>query len=317
MANYKTSHPAYSKFNTVIEKLKIYGFKIAVVANDDIPHNMITFELDPSRTKLVFTVPRLPKSPKDRIAFEKAFKTLNIHIPSISKAEKKFIMIVHEQPRTISHVVEVSKAALLKDGFYTWSEDYSFPDWVFIGRFPVQFREDSEDYSIDWKVTNCKTLHGKGVSAKVSATVPETKTCFFIGQDESHMFISCLPETIKSLSKVDDVLMPEEVKKAKAEGKDIKRQGEFYFVRSDKRISIGGNSSMGFYLNCEILKPFGYAWDRSDHIAETVFVENIKGKYRQFVKGHVGNERHKQLYFSSIYEVFPNKEVPARDALWD
>jgi hypothetical protein len=60
-----------------------------------------------------------------------------------------------------------------------------------------------------------------------------TNEYWLMGMDEGSYFVSLLPEPASSIRDAFGILIPEEVREAQEEGREVKRQGEWFFVEAN------------------------------------------------------------------------------------
>lgn len=306
----RSKSKVYSHIRNIADQLKAVGIPVQLNTYF-IPQNSIVMGLNKSRSKLEIGVPELPRSKEEKKHFAEAFESLHIEILDSCSKKNQVLLLVHEQPRTFTKPVEI----------YT-IENCRPDEFDFVDNFPIAFRDldqDGEVIDLDYKVNNIHQDDNGRWAADVSVTAPEMLNYFFIGKDEKRLFISCLPKAVNSLNKVDDVLMPNAVKKALKEKRDVKRQGEFYFVPLKENESVKMLKKVAY---SDIFKEVGISkkvnqwdYDESDHTAQLCFVLS---ETEEYVIGRISNARHDDLVLTSVHRVYCNLEVPAPDnAQWD
>lgn len=133
------------------------------------------------------------------------------------------------------------------------------------------------------------------------------------GQDEKHYFISVLPSPAKSVKHAHEILMPPEVKKLKLSvRKNVKRQGEFFFV------PVSNDEMMKYFVDdlkdsydvmnnhCPLDKAFKENVGDVVHEAEVV---HERPDYEYYVYGKVKHRRHKTLELTQWHRVYMNTEI--------
>ncbi len=135
------------------------------------------------------------------------------------------------------------------------------------------------------------------------ARAPATTTYFLVGFDERHMFISELPEPVRTVKEAHECLIPKEIR-----GKSYVRQGEFFLVPLNKA------ESDKLFRNS---KRFDiYSFDdigESDHTTSILIEDDDSNEY---VMGKIGNERH-ELYLDRLHRVYRNREVVRAGRFFD
>ncbi len=135
------------------------------------------------------------------------------------------------------------------------------------------------------------------------ARAPATTTYFLVGFDEQHMFISELPEPVRTVAEAHNILIPKEIR-----GKSYVRQGEFFFVPLTTQ---------------ESKELFKKARDNDLHSPEQIMGSDHEASFmvqddddNEYVMGKIGNERH-ELYLDRMHRVYRNREVEREGRFWD
>jgi hypothetical protein len=148
--------------------------------------------------------------------------------------------------------------------------------------------------------------------AKVTASVPASNMYFLVGFDESHMFVSMLPEKATTPKEAHRTLLPVELRKRS----DYLRQGEFFFVPISKE-DLKRISAKGFHYEIDQALPLMKNGDESDHVADVTLIPPHPWN-ECFVTGMISNDRHR-LFLNGWYRVMINLELPnpGDSQLWD
>lgn len=310
----------YRHFRTIIKRIRDVGIPVKIMTDSQMPDNTVLLSLDDSRKKLQFTLPEDKDDYQERQALIQSLQSVQMKVASVSKKHSQLVLVVKERKSKFTFPVRVD-----------WDRSGEPPRYLFTNHFPINFA--MSDDRVYFSVGPKEIVDGNGNNsitlweAEVTAEVDERETCFFIGRDEGSLFISCLPCTINSLKEIDNVLMPDEVKHAVKEGRDVKRQGEFYFVPLDEdetRELMEKEKSQWLHVNYtnKVLVPMGLqkdfgpdGIDTSDHECSLGIEIDCQ---EQYALGIVSNPRHDDLILTSLHRVYPNLEVPAPDdTLWD
>lgn len=102
------------------------------------------------------------------------------------------------------------------------------------GGFPVHLPEDRTHYKVTSAEVDEHDSHAHErwmIKVTVEAEVEASQQCFLLGHDEKHMFVSALPEMVRSVKRAHDVLRPPEVPR------NAERVGEWFFVPVSQEIS--------------------------------------------------------------------------------
>ena len=139
-----------------------------------------------------------------------------------------------------------------------------------------------------------------------------TERRYLMGLDERHLFISGLPkEEINTVEEAHKSLKHKEVISAEREGKEIKRQGEYFFVPLtekeedellDKIDEKKEQTGKGFKKNGK-LRRNGH---RIHFVKRLVFMR--RGR-KIFAHGAVTHEQHAPLILDNWHRVYKNRET--------
>lgn len=309
------NEPVFGSLKHALQGFRKAGIKTKVITRRDLGYNAVVLELSQDRKTLRILIPAFPNSrtSKKWVEFEEAFSGLQFAVPDIDPASKKAVLIVSEPQRSFTRKVRVKD----RNGF--WDDETSMPrDHRFRSQFPISLRTIDDVGNLinhEWIIKN--HVRTKGVwQADVTVNAPPTKTCFFIGRDESHLFISCLPKTVYSVEKAYEVLTPNVVRRAIKKGLKVQRQGEFFFVpMTDAETKKAFEA--GFEREPEVSGSLCQWEEKSeigtDHIADLVMLYDTT----QYALGGVYNKRHRTLFLRTLHRVVPNNEVLATGNSWD
>jgi len=117
-----------------------------------------------------------------------------------------------------------------------------------------------------------------------------TRRRWMVGWDDGHLFLTQVFSTCESVQEALQRLIPADVKKAQAEGKKVLRQGDLWFVKTNRKID-----SVDFEQNVEI---------RHNHVAEKF------NRQLQLATGRITHPEHGELDLSDgVYKVARNVRV--------
>jgi hypothetical protein len=130
---------------------------------------------------------------------------------------------------------------------------------------------------------------------------------YLIGMDESHLFISELPQegAINKIKDAHKVLKPESIIKCEQNKQGVKRQGEWFFTPVSKYelTAIEENAN---YIEKKV--HIGQNVRGNAHIADKLLsLEN-----RMYVSGKIRHAEHKTLKLQGWFRVLRNTEVQSR-----
>ncbi len=134
----------------------------------------------------------------------------------------------------------------------------------------------------------------------ISQKTPNDLRKYLAGMDESHLFISRLPNNLGIINKVKDahrILKPNNINKKKSTSK---RQGEWFFIPVTTE-----EDSLIEHSKILIRKKYILRSSGKPHIAE----HGVKIKDKIFVKGKIKHIDHKTLVLHNWYRVELNQEV--------
>jgi hypothetical protein len=117
------------------------------------------------------------------------------------------------------------------------------------------------------------------------------------------MFISELPEPVRTVAEAHECLIPKEIR-----GKSYVRQGEFFLVP----LTAQESKELFRRVNHNDLHGPEEIMD-SDHEASFMVQDDDSDEY---VMGKIGNERH-ELYLDRLHRVYRNREVVRAGRFYD
>jgi hypothetical protein len=195
-----------------------------------------------------------------------------------------------------------------------WVRD-NFRNRLIRGRgFPVSLPRENTTYEVaDLKVKRNENFPDTYVvTATVTATVQATELCFLVGHDESAMFVSMLPKTVRSVKSAHNALRPPGVPK------DAPRVGEFFFIPATKAASNRLDRQMA-----DLRRPHEWFEDwcidsveSENHLANSIF-DKFGGA--QYAIGWVLDEdkRHSPLFLGEWHRIERNLEVMPPEHMQD
>lgn len=133
---------------------------------------------------------------------------------------------------------------------------------------------------------------------------------FLVGVDDGHPYVTPVHKKPETVEEAFDWLVPNMVKKAIAEGLEVRRQGEWHFIPTDKEPreddkqdliyfrSIAGNLVQRFYKHTLYRNMQLIYGDETRHRGQVVCYQNIFGLAHDapLVKGKVTAPDHQPLY---------------------
>ena len=155
----------------------------------------------------------------------------------------------------------------------------------------------------------------------------DSKRHYLCGHDESHLFIALLPRAVSTVSQAHDVLMAPQ-----AQGKDAKRQGEWFFIEltstqmkvvehMEGEGKVVRNMSLrnalhagGFFGRPQ--KDVRKMMRAHQHVAEEVITvppELKHGDYMVYARGKIRHVDHKTINLPTWHRVALNRETVHRD----
>jgi len=113
---------------------------------------------------------------------------------------------------------------------------------------------------------------------------------YLIGVDDGVLFVCQTPSTIDTLAGTLEYLKPAAVRKAKAAGQDIKRQGDWFFIPTTRtpRGEVEHNQALD-----------------DDHVATDV----IRKKTVVYVRGTVVHGQHATIYLDTWHRAVRNRAI--------
>ena len=136
-----------------------------------------------------------------------------------------------------------------------------------------------------------------------------TERRYLMGLDERHLFISGLPkEDINTVAEAHQALKHKAVIEAEKEGKDVKRQGEYFFIPLTKEeekefmVKVKQEKRLRKTLRGR-LQRLGH---RAHFIRRMIVMRRGTKRYAQ---GHVTHEQHEPMYLPSWHRVYKNRET--------
>ena len=166
----------------------------------------------------------------------------------------------------------------------------------------LSVREPSREFNT-FEFNEITGLYDKEVTRKTSSLTRK----YLMGMDETHLFISELPQegAINKVNEAHKVLKPEYIIMSEKDNKNIRRQGEWFFVPVTKKEQKLIDTNINF-IKKKI--PIGQIIRGNAHIADKML--NIEKN--TYVTGKIRHVEHKTLNLHTWFRVFKNTEVQSR-----
>lgn len=277
-----------------------------------------TLGLNDKRKRLNLNFEYYSKSSKQRAENLEGFSS-ELKIVASSKKHRQAVLRLKEGARVLT-----------EEGFSFSSYGKKLSDSDLEAVFSVALPENTKYKLIEHSLTDVDYNYYNH-SGTVEAHVPASDQYFLIGYDENHMFVSLLPEPVRSISDAHEDLKPQEVVEYETSNVyeedrtystfKAKRQGEFFFIpATEKELkmieaeSIKGEKSELFYV-FQDRNLYDAVGNETNHYSNITFVD----KNDQFYScGLISNDRHKPLFLNGWHKVVCNREIPnPTEALWD
>jgi hypothetical protein len=241
-----------------------------------------------------------------------------------SKEHRQAVIKISERKRVIKQKLDSTRYDLRKEKIDYWigQSRVSLPPSA---EYSLEYLEREENTSANtWNAWNDKTwLH----SVELTATVPSSRVYLLVGFDEEDTFISMLPRAADSVEAAHDLLMPNEVKKAIKQGRDVMRSGEFFLVEitehEDAEITSALSQAIDHKRQSKVrtnVRSHLFNFTDKTGLSSTDHVPllSVHADDKTFVTGGIGNKRHK-LIFDGWYRMVRNTEIepPANTRNWD
>ena len=131
---------------------------------------------------------------------------------------------------------------------------------------------------------------------------------YLMGLDERHLFISGLPEEdINTVAEAHQALKHKAVVVAEKIGKDVKRQGEYFFVpltkTEEKELIDKVMADKRILCKRDKLQRGG----RRSHFVRRII--RMRRKRKVYAQGHVTHEQHQALILPTWHRVYRNRET--------
>jgi len=131
---------------------------------------------------------------------------------------------------------------------------------------------------------------------------------YLMGLDERHLFISGLPrEDINTVAEAHQALKHKAVVVAEKIGKDVKRQGEYFFVPltkvEEEELIDKVVADKRILCKRDKLQRGG----RRSHFARRII--RMRRKRKVYAQGHVTHEQHQPLILPTWHRVYRNRET--------
>lgn len=227
-----------------------------------------------------------------------------------SKKHKQAVLTATELPRSVTRTVEILD---WQTGKAIDKISPSMRDTA-IGSFPTFMGEDVKFTVADEISKATKGVDYNGnfthwrLSIAVTGTAPANEQTLLVGMDETHYFVSALPEKALTVVEAHELLKPVS---AKAEG--TKRQGEWFFIPVKTKKLQDALFARLSELN------WGSLEQDSSHHGNTLIHGNATYAIGDVTDGRKG--RHKPLVLTEWHRVQRNREVEVasqpRQRYWD
>jgi hypothetical protein len=155
---------------------------------------------------------------------------------------------------------------------------------------PIQPREGEKEIKYETKYTD------------------PTEQRYLMGMDEKHLFISGLPkEKVNTVAQAHQVLKHKAVVAAEKEGRDVKRQGEYFFVpltKAEEKELMDKKVADKSILNVRGRLQRG---GHRPHFVRRMI--RMRRKRKIYAQGHVAHEQHTPLHLPTWHRVYKNRET--------
>lgn len=143
---------------------------------------------------------------------------------------------------------------------------------------------------------------------QISKYTDSTERKYLMGFDEKHLFISGLPkDDIKTVEDAHQSLKHQAVVEAEKEGKEVKRQGEYFFVPLDEK------EKEDFFEKVDRDKKIKAKRDKLSRRGQrSHFVRRLirmRRNRKVYAQGAVTHEQHNPLILSNWHMVYKNRET--------
>ncbi len=143
---------------------------------------------------------------------------------------------------------------------------------------------------------------------QISKYTDSTERRYLMGFDEKHLFISGLPkENIGTVAEAHQALKHKAVVDAEKEGKEIKRQGEYFFIPLDEK------EEEDFFEKVDRDKKIKAKRDKLSRRGQrSHFVRRLirmRRNRKVYAQGAVTHEQHNPLILSNWHMVYKNRET--------
>ena len=143
---------------------------------------------------------------------------------------------------------------------------------------------------------------------QISEHSDPTERRYLMGLDEKHLFISGLPkENINTVAEAHQALKHKAVVEAEKEGKEVKRQGEYFFIplteKEEKEFLAKVDRDKK--INCKKDK-LSRPGQRSHFVKRLI---RMRRKRKVYAQGIVSHEQHNPLILSNWHMVYRNRET--------
>lgn len=266
---------------TTLQTLKKFGIRCGKIKEEKVLEELrgrVFLELDPGRRKLLIWEPKTAMDYSVKIAGSKSFQQAVITVEE-KEFDREFHTILDRgEAYFIEHMVGSGLTPIGDDGAI---QDLADKEKIAHPELEGEILEIKDEKLVKWR-----------------AVIPPSTTSFLVGRDESHYFISALPEPCNSVKAAHEMLIPEEIR-----GENWLRQGEWFFVKRDLPEKI---NDFDFYSSVTI--------DDSDHWTDSLYYDK---KRNQYCMGYISHDRHESLFLDGLYQVYRNREVEPVGDRWD
>lgn len=141
-----------------------------------------------------------------------------------------------------------------------------------------------------------------------------TSSHFIIGMDDGHPFVTPVTRRPPTVQDAFDWLVPNKVRESMTLGKDVKRQGDWFFIPTTKEPRLHKFGDSRYNIRCRV--PLFYGGSQTRHIGAEVVYQAIQGLPYEapFVRGDVTAPDHPTLHLESWHIGIRTRRTPGGSA---
>lgn len=148
----------------------------------------------------------------------------------------------------------------------------------------------------------------EGKIIQIKEQTDPTERRYLMGLDEKHLFISGLPkENVSTVKEAHQVLKHKAVVEAEKEGKEVKRQGEYFFIpltkEEEEEFLVKVDKDKKIKCKKDKLSRRG---QRSHFVRRLI---RMRRRRKVYAQGVVSHEQHNPLILSNWHMVYRNRET--------